>query len=128
MTPRLNTTAVEKINPMRRPRKSATGADVNAPRNVPKDKIDTIRDSSEEETTGVPCSFVSPVENSRSHTGICRIPEMVPVSYPNSSPPKATNSPTTMAGHAAPGSSAGFLNAKPILKIDREWKLTVTKV
>lgn len=116
MTPRLNTTAVEKINPIRRPRRSATGADESAPRNVPKDRMDTISDSSEDDTMGLPSSFVAPVENSRSHTGICRIPEIVPVSYPNNSPPKATNSPTTMAGQAAPGSSAGFLNAKPILR------------
>jgi hypothetical protein len=63
--------------------------------------------------------------------GIARMPDIVPVSYlcwsvsgnsnapanthPNNRPPKATNRPITIAGHAAPGSSDGLLKRNPIV-------------
>ena len=36
------------------------------------------------------------------------MPEMVPVSYPNRTPPKATKKPMTMAGHALPATPSGL--------------------
>ena len=39
---------------------------------------------------------------------IARMPLIVPVSYPNKTPPKATNIPMTMAGHDRPGTPSGF--------------------
>jgi hypothetical protein len=38
-------------------------------------------------------------------------------SYPNNTPPKATNIPTTMAGHDRPGTLSGFLSARPIFAL-----------
>ena len=56
-----------------------------------------------------------------------RMPPMVPVSYPNSTPPKATNNPTMMAGAAEPGTSAGFVILKGIMTTlnpdEEKWKV-----
>jgi hypothetical protein len=61
MTPRLKTTAVDKKMPIRRPKKSATGAAVKAPRKVPRERIETIRDSSPGEMAGSPSSLICPL-------------------------------------------------------------------
>lgn len=47
-------------------------------------------------------------EKERGDELMLRIPEMVPVSYPKRTPPKATKKPMAMAGHALPGSSPGL--------------------
>jgi hypothetical protein len=39
---------------------------------------------------------------------MAKIPLIVHVSYPKRIPPKETKRPTTMAGNADPGTSAGF--------------------
>lgn len=38
--------------------------------------------------------------------------------YPNSTPPKATNMPMIMAGAAEPAASAGFFNITPMMKCE----------
>lgn len=38
------------------------------------------------------------------------------MTYPNKTPPKATNKPIAMAGHDFPGVPSGFFNKTPILK------------
>lgn len=58
ITPRLKTIAVDRKMPMRRPKKSATGAAVKAPRKVPRDRIETIKDSSLGSMAGSPSSLV----------------------------------------------------------------------
>ena len=37
------------------------------------------------------------------------------VTYPKSTPPKATNMPMMIAGAAEPGTSAGFFNMTPMM-------------
>jgi hypothetical protein len=46
ITPMLKTTPAESIRPQRRPRRSPIGAAKSAPKNVPAERIDTIRESS----------------------------------------------------------------------------------
>lgn len=53
------------------------------------------------------CSIVSILFSIADKSNI-HIPEIVPVSYPNRTPPNATKAPTQMAGHALPASSLGL--------------------
>ena len=39
------------------------------------------------------------------------------MTYPNRTPPNATNKPMMMAGAAEPAASSGFLIAKPIVRL-----------
>jgi hypothetical protein len=73
-------------------------------------RMETIIDDCEDVMAGLPSVSVKPVENVLSQYGIARIPPMVPVSYPKSTPPNATKRPTQMAGHALPGVPAGGLS------------------
>jgi hypothetical protein len=45
MTPKLKTIPADSIRPMRRPRKSPTGEAVRAPKKVPAERIETMRES-----------------------------------------------------------------------------------
>lgn len=154
MTPRLKTKAVDKIKPILRPKKSAVGAAVSAPRKVPNDRMETIRDSWPELMPGSPSASVYPVENVSFQYGISRIPvnreqvwsrskqhaflkhssqqltrdcacviseEQASEAGIISIPPNdctcdtyATKIPMTIATQAAPGSSSGFCNPRPI--------------
>lgn len=78
-TPNIKTT-VEAIKPSRRPIISATGAAVSAPKNVPADRIDTIREDCEVVMFRLPELSLKPVENSRSQKFMARMPPIVPVS------------------------------------------------
>ena len=62
MTPKLKTIADEKKIPIFLPKKSATGAAVSAPRNVPSERMETISDSSLGSTAGSPSASVYPLE------------------------------------------------------------------
>jgi hypothetical protein len=89
------------------------GAAKRAPKKVPADRIETIRESSEAESLGFPVAS-TPVAKPWSQYGIAKIPEIVPVSYlrdvrscsnlhwddiyPKRTPPKATNRPMAIAG------------------------------
>jgi len=79
-TPNENTHKVAK-SPSLLPMKSASGAAANAPKNVPADKIDTIRDDSDAERAGFPYSSAEPVVKTDSQCGIAIMPPIVPVSY-----------------------------------------------
>jgi hypothetical protein len=81
ITPKLNTTRVT-ISPRLLPMKSASGAAARAPKNVPADKMETIKDDCPAVISGLFVSgFLKPVENVSSHAGIAMMPPMVPVSY-----------------------------------------------
>lgn len=75
-TPRLKTTPAANIKPRRRPIQSAIGAARSAPKKVPADKMDTIRDSSALVTPSSPG-----LENVCFQYFMPIIPLMVPVSY-----------------------------------------------
>jgi hypothetical protein len=96
MTPKLKTKPIAVKRPILRPRISAHGAARSAPKKVPAERIDTMSESS------LAVSFPSGcVEKDLNQYFMPRIPEIVPVSYPNRTPPKATKSPTRMAGLCA---------------------------
>lgn len=70
---------------------------INAPKKVPTDKMETIRDDSPEvNLRSEGGNNLAPLDRGKcsSTYGIAMIPEMVPVSYPKSKPPKAANNPT----------------------------------
>jgi hypothetical protein len=80
ITPKQNTTRLT-ISASLLPRKSARGAAARAPKKVPADKIDTIREYCAAVISGRPVAgFLYPVENVCNHSGIAIIPPIVPVS------------------------------------------------
>jgi hypothetical protein len=96
ITPKLKTNPIADMRPILRPRISAHGAARSAPKNVPADRMDTIRESSL--AVSFPSACVAKV---CFQYFMPRIPEMVPVSYPNRTPPKATKKPMQIAGLCA---------------------------
>jgi hypothetical protein len=80
ITPKLKTMPAETIRPKRRPRRSPNGAAVSAPKNVPADKMDTIREFCDAGSIGLPSASLTS-EKFSSQYGMANIPEMVPVSY-----------------------------------------------
>ena len=80
MTPKEKTHNVAN-SPSLLPMKSASGAAANAPKNVPADKIDTIKDDSDAERAGFPNSSVESVVKTDSQCGMANMPPIVPVSY-----------------------------------------------
>jgi len=79
-TPKMKT-SVEAIRPNRRPKISATGAALRAPKNVPADRIETIVADCEAVMLRLPWPSIKPVEKVRSQNGMARMPLIVPVSY-----------------------------------------------
>lgn len=76
MTPRLNTKPHATIRPQRRPSRSPKGAAASAPKKVPAERMETMRESSAEVS-----SPSASVANSFFQYFIARMPEIVPVSY-----------------------------------------------
>lgn len=96
----------------RRPSLSPTGAATRAPTKVPALRMETNRDDCAGVRFGM-LSFVSmyPVENCLLKYCMAMIPLIVPVSYPNKMPPKATNKPVTLRS----ASFVGMQMEKPYL-------------
>jgi len=80
MTPKIKTN-VDATKPNRRPIRSAIGAAVRAPKNVPADRMETIVAVWEAVVFKWPVLSLYPVENLSCQYGIARMPLIVPVSY-----------------------------------------------
>jgi len=80
ITPKQNTHRVIKSANLL-PMKSAKGAAPRAPKNVPADNIETIKDDCPAVRAGLPFTSVKPVVKVASQLGIAMMPPMVPVSY-----------------------------------------------